>query len=399
MTTIFLKKGREKSLLRKHPWIFSGSIESVNGSVSTGETVSVLDNNKNFLAWGAYSPSSQIRVRVWDWDEENKIDEEFFRTRIAKCIASRNELRKIFRDEQNTAYRLINGESDGLPGLIVDVYSDSLVVQFLSAGVEFWRSVLIDLLEELTGYSNIIERSDVDVRKLENLPLRSGLLKGRIDNGNIMIRENGINYWVDLFTGHKTGFYLDQNENRRIIKSISANMTVLDCFCYTGGFTCSAAMGDAASITAVDASEDALNFAKRNAAENNIDGNKINFINGDVFIQLRKFRDQNKSFDLIVLDPPKFAQSSAQIAGAARGYKDINLLALKLLNPGGYLATFSCSGVVTEELFQKIVAGAALDAGVTPLTIKRLYQNYDHPINLEFPEGAYLKGLLLKLND
>ena len=397
MTEVVIRKGREKSLLRKHPWIFSGSIDSINGEVSIGDTVAVLDYKRNFLASGAFSPSSQIRVRVWDWNEEIKIDEEFFHARLERCFATRKQNRILFRDSFS-AYRLVYGESDGLPGLIVDIYADIIVVQFLSAGVEKWKATIISLIMEVTGIPNVVERSDVDVRRLENLPLRSGLLRGNIGDGNVLIQEYGKKFWVDILKGHKTGFYLDQVENRQIIQLISENKNILDCFCYTGGFTCSAAVGGAISVTAVDSSEEAILLAKRNIVANDQEESKINFINGDVFTQLRKFRDQNKFFDLIVLDPPKFAQSNSQIEGAARGYKDINLLALKLLNPGGFLATFSCSGVFSEELFQKVVAGAAVDANVNPQIIKKMYQNYDHPVSLHFPEGAYLKGMLLRLD-
>jgi len=397
MIDVVIKKGREKPLLRRHPWIFSGSIASVSGEPSPGETVRVLDFAGNFLAWGAFSPTSQIRVRVWEWEENVLIDDAFFNDRLVSIVRSRKVMRDLFNDHMNSAFRLVNGESDGIPGLIVDVYGNIIVIQILSAGVEYWKDSIVRALVNATHFPNVIERSDVDVRKLEGLPLRSGILKGKLGNSEVLIHENNLQFWVDMLKGHKTGFYLDQKENRRIIQSISENKTVLDCFSFTGGFTCAAAAGGASKVCAVEASEESIVQAERNVNQNNLDKSRISFIRGDVFSQLRKFRDQDKSFDLIILDPPKFAQSSAQLERAARGYKDINLLAIKLLKPGGYLATFSCSGSVSEDLFQKIIAGAAEDAKVTPQILKRMHQNFDHPVSLNFPEAAYLKGLLLRI--
>ena len=397
MIDVVIKKGREKSLLRRHPWIFSGSIGSLSGEPSPGETVRILDFAGNFLAWGAFSPTSQIRVRVWEWEENVLIDDAFFNDRLASIVRSRKVLRDLFKDQMNSAFRLVNGESDGIPGLIVDVYGNIIVIQILSAGVEYWKDSIVRALVNATHFPNVIERSDVDVRKLEGLPLRSGILKGELGNGEVLVHENNLQFWVDVLKGHKTGFYLDQKENRRIIQTISEKKTVLDCFSFTGGFTCAAAAGGASTVCAVEASEESIKQAERNVNQNNLEQSRISFIHGDVFSQLRKFRDQDMSFDLIILDPPKFAQSSSQLERAARGYKDINLLAIKLLKPGGYLATFSCSGSVSEDLFQKIIAGAAEDAKVTPQILKRMHQNFDHPVSLNFPEAAYLKGLLLKI--
>jgi 23S rRNA (cytosine1962-C5)-methyltransferase len=395
---IFLKQGREKSVLKRHPWIFSGSILRVNGSVEAGETVSVHAHDGNFLAWGAYSPFSQIRIRIWSWKEAETIDDQFIFSRLSDCWQRRIEMNSLFHMNGDNAFRLVNGESDGLPGLIVDCYANILVLQILSAGIEYWRNCIVDCLASISGLSHIIERSDVDIRRLENLPQVSRPLRGDAVQGDIRVQENGMSFWVDIQKGHKTGFYLDQKENRRLIKAISQGKNVLDCFCYSGGFTCSAAEGGARSIIAVDTSEEALILARKNLAENNLSNKKIELINADVFTQLRKYRDRGQSFDCIILDPPKFAQSASMVVRAARGYKDINLLAFKLLNPGGMLATFSCSGGVSEDLFQKIVAGAAFDAGVEARIIKRLFQSFDHPVSLNFPEGAYLKGFLLLVN-
>lgn len=398
MAEVFIKAGRQKSILRKHPWIFSGSVHHVEGSVEVGETVIIRDSHGQFLAYGAYSPASQIRVRIWSWDESDKIEDEFIYTRIWDCWKNREHIRNLFHHCEDSAYRLVNGESDRLPGLIVDCYSGILVVQLLSAGAEYWKDSIIDSLMKITGHTTVIERSDADVRQLENFPERKAIIRGDLSKELVLIQENAIRFWVDLLKGHKTGFYLDQKENRRIIQTISEAKSILDCFCYTGGFTCSAAKGGASSIVAIDSSLDSLTLAQKNISENGFNDPNIEFIHADVFTQLRRFRDSAKSFDLIILDPPKFAQSVSQVERAARGYKDINLLAMKLLKPGGLLTTFSCSGGVSEDLFQKIIAGAALDAGVHTRILKRLHQNYDHPVSGNFPEGAYLKGFLLAVD-
>jgi 23S rRNA (cytosine1962-C5)-methyltransferase len=290
--------------------------------------------------------------------------------------------------------RLIYAESDGLPGLVVDQYVNLLVMQCLTAGAELWRETFADLLLEETDLRCIYERSDADVRELEGLPPRVGILRGTIPDTRITIREHGLKFLVDFVQGHKTGFYIDQRANRRRVRDFAQSREVLDCFCYTGGFTLNALAGDAKSVLSVDASADALALAKENIALNNLPHEKVDFVEGDVFQVLRKLRDEARLFDLIVLDPPKFAATAAQAEKASRGYKDINLLAFKLLRPGGILVTFSCSGGVDAALFQKIVAGAALDAGAEAQIVERLWQAPDHPISLYFPEGAYLKGLV-----
>jgi 23S rRNA (cytosine1962-C5)-methyltransferase len=367
----------------------------VEGDPQAGETVQILDSKGNFLAQGAYSPHSQIRLRVWSWDPEAVIGPDFFRERLSQALAARQV---AILPGNTEAYRLIHAESDGLPGLIADRYGEVLVVQFLSSGAEYWRKTLADLLQEMTGACCVYERSDVDVRGLEGLEGRTGLLLGEEPGDRLSIRENGLRFWVDFRSGHKTGFYLDQRDNRARLRELAGGRKVLDCFTYTGGFTVSALAGGASSVTAIDSSAEALALARENVGLNGFSAEEVDWVAGDVFQTLRKYRDQGRNFDLIVLDPPKFAPTAAQAQRAARGYKDINLLAFKLLNPGGLLVTFSCSGGVSEDLFQKIVAGAALDAGVDALLLERLHQGADHPVALNFPEGAYLKGFVLRIS-
>jgi 23S rRNA (cytosine1962-C5)-methyltransferase len=392
MNSIHLKPGREKSILHDHPWIFSGAIERVEGSPQSGETILVHDASGHALGQAAYSPSSQIRARMWTRSLDLAVDADFLRTRLQTAL----DLRRVSVPPTDTdALRLVFAESDGLPGLIVDCYCDQLVMQCLSTGVEFWRETLADLLVELTGLKAIYERSDVDVRSLEGLPERVGPLRGAAPPDRIEIHENGLRFWVDVLAGHKTGFYLDQRANRDRLGKLAAGRDVLNCFSYSGAFSAYALAGGAASVLSVDSSADALALGQENVALNGFDRAKADWMEGDVFVLLRRFRDQARSFDMIVLDPPKFAQNAAQAERAARGYKDINLLALKLLRPGGLLFTFSCSGGVSPDLFQKIVAGAAVDAGADARIIGRMSQGPDHPVALNFPEGEYLKGLVV----
>jgi 23S rRNA (cytosine1962-C5)-methyltransferase len=387
---LILKTGREKSLLRRHPWIFSGAVDSVSGSPPPGGTVDVCSQRGEFLARAAYSPASQIRARVWTFDRGEPVDNELFRRRVKTALG----LRASFAQEGHiNALRLIHAESDGLPGLIVDRYVDCLVVQFLTAGAEFWRDAITDSLSDLTGLTNIHERSDADVRELEGLHPRAGILRGNPPT-RLTISENGLRFSVDIAGGHKTGFYLDQRKNRQRLRELAAGRDVLDGFCYTGGFSTNALAGGANSVLSVDASSEALRLLQENVSLNSLPAEKLTALEGDVFQVLRKFRDEGISFDMIVLDPPKFAPTSAQAEKAARGYKDINLLAFKLLRVGGILLTFSCSGGVDAALFQKIIAGAALDAGVEASIVDRLSQDFDHPVSLNFPEGTYLKGLI-----
>jgi 23S rRNA (cytosine1962-C5)-methyltransferase len=393
MSTYVLSPGREKSLLHRHPWVFSGAIASIKGEVTPGATVDIIAEDGRFLGRAAASPASQIRARIWSFDPNEKIDAGFFERRLRAAVAWRNPL----FNEDNTAARLVHAESDGLPGLIVDRYDDTLVVQILSAGVEFWRETIFDALLGVTGCTRIFERSDVEVRALEGLPPRSGPARGP-GPAVLMIAEHGIRYGVDVAAGQKTGLYLDQRNNRRRVEELAGEREVLDCFSYTGGFALSALRGGAHSVLSVDSSGDAVNAARRNAQLNRLDDGRGHWVEADVFKHMRLLRDQARQFDLIVLDPPKLAPTAQHVDRAARAYKDINLLGFKLLRPGGLLATFSCSGAVGIELFQKIVAGAAVDARVDAQIVERLGPSADHPVLLSFPEGDYLKGLLVRVS-
>jgi 23S rRNA (cytosine1962-C5)-methyltransferase len=394
-----LKPGREKSLLRRHPWIFSGAIAGVEGDPEVGDTVKVCAADGKFLGWAGYSPKSQIRARVWSFDEKETIDRSFFRNRLVDSINIRSQIGFHLADPVNKhlAVRLVHGESDGLPGFILDQYGDTLVMQALSAGADRWCETFADLALELTGAVRVFERSDADVRILENLPLRIATLRGDEPPEKILINENGLQFFVDVRHGHKTGFYLDQRANRLRMRELARERDVLDCFCYTGGVTANVLTGGARSVLAVDASSEALAQNRENLILNNLPFDRVEYHEGDVFQVLRRFRDSRQQFDMIVLDPPKFAPTAAQAERAARGYKDINLLAFKLLRPNGILVTFSCSGGVSAELFQSIVAGAALDAGVNAQILEYLRQDADHPVALCFPEGAYLKGFVIHI--
>jgi len=389
-----LKAGRERSLKRRHPWVFSGAVEETVGNPRSGDTVRVCGADGILLAWAAYSPASQIRARVWSFDEADVPGPKLFEGRVDAALARR---RAQVSGEATNAMRLVHGESDGLPGLIADRYGDALVVQFLSAGCEKWRDALIEILRERTGCARICERSDTDARELEGQPARSGWILGSAAAPLRMV-EHGIEYEVDPAGGQKTGFFLDQRDNRLRVKQLAAGREVLDCFCYTGGFTLSALSGGARSVLAIDSSAQALAGAGRNLALNGFAPGRVEWLDADVFQALRGLHRDGRRFDSIVLDPPKFAATAKDAARAARGYKDINLNALKLLRAGGLLATFSCSGGVSLELFQKIVAGAAADAGAPLLLRERLRAAADHPVRIEFPEGEYLKGLLLERN-
>jgi len=394
---IYLKPGREKSLLRRHPWIFSGAVSKVVGDPGVGETVDVYSAKNAWIARAAYSPISSIRARVWTFSQDTQVNEKFISDNLRIAINERSQLH-LLNDENNIA-RLVHAESDGLPGLIVDQYGRYLVVQILSAGAEFWRDIILDALKEITGIENILERSDVEVRKLEGLEQRVGVLAGSIPDETVTIQENGHNFLVDLFHGQKTGFFIDQRHNRKLIQQYVREKEILNCFSYTGAFSVYALAGGARHVTSIESSEEANQLAAENISANNLSSDDLTLLNADVFKELRTMRDKALSFDMIILDPPKFAPTAAQVRSASRGYKDINLLAFKLLRPGGILATFSCSGGLSADLFQKIVAGAALDADVDAKIIAHLSQGPDHPIALNFPEGAYLKGLVCRVSD
>ena len=391
MDKLILKVGREKSLKRRHPWVFSGAVAKVQGKPATGDTVELHSAAGAFLAVAAYSPQSQIVARVWDWGER-EIDRAFFKARIAGALAQR---RACLDGAATDPCRLVHGESDGLPGVVADRYGDTIVLQLTSAGAERWRDAIADALIEATQVSRVWERSDAEVRALEGLAPATGPVRGPREPTRVRVSEQGIRFEVDLERGHKTGFYLDQRGNRLRLRELARGRDVLDGFCYSGGFALNALVGGAKSVTAVDSSADALALARGNAELNQLA--QAEWLEGDVFQMLRRFRDQARSFDIIVLDPPKFAPTAAHVEKAARAYKDINLLAFKLLRPGGLLVTFSCSGGVSADLFQKIIAGAALDAGADAQIIERLGPGADHPVALNFPEGDYLKGLICRI--
>ncbi|OGB06800.1 MAG: 23S rRNA methyltransferase [Burkholderiales bacterium RIFCSPHIGHO2_12_FULL_69_20] len=390
MKSIRLRDGKERSLQRRHPWVFEGSI--ARGSADAGELVRVEAHDGRFLAWGAYSPSSMIRVRAWSFVETERIDAAFFQVRLQRAVRLRSRL-AIASDGQ----RLVHGEADGLPGLIVDRYGDVLSAQFLSAGAERWRETIADALLQITGLQRLYERSDASVRALEGLAERTGWLRGEGPT-DVTIQEHGWALGLDVALGHKTGYYLDQRDNRKRFADLVRQFgcqSVLNCYSYTGGFSVAALAGGATEVVSVDSSAPALAQARDNLRRNGFDDSRCGFVDADVNATLRELIAAGRSFDAIVLDPPKFAPTAAHAERAARAYKDINRLALRLLAPGGLLLTFSCSGGVNADLFHKIVAGAGIDAGVNAAILQRLEGARDHPTTIEFPEGEYLKGLAL----
>lgn len=390
MKTIRLRAGKERSLLRRHPWIFESAI--ARGGADLGETVRVESDQGQFLGWAAFSPNSKIRARVWSFDEAQRIDESFF---IAACAYAAS-IRSRFGISSN-AIRLVHGESDGLPGLIVDRYGDTLVAQFTSAGVERWKDVIADALLATTGLSRLYERSDASSRTLEGLPQATGWLRGQGDV-ELILQEHEWQLQVNIAEGHKTGFYLDQRDSRKRFSDYARRLKferVLNCYCYTGGFTVAALKGGAAHVTSIDSSGPALEKAAANVALNGFAADRAAFMDADVNASLRQFADDGRTFDAIVLDPPKFAPTVAHAERAARAYKDINRLAFKLLEPGGVLFTYSCSGGISADLFHKIVASAGCDAGVDGFIHERMGGAPDHPMTINFPEGEYLKGLVV----
>jgi 23S rRNA (cytosine1962-C5)-methyltransferase len=387
---VFLKPGRDKSLRHRHPWVFSGAIDRVEGEPAAGETVAITGADGAFLAQAAYSAASQIRARVWSFDPADNVDEAFLRRRLAAAIARRASIRP-----GSDGVRLVHGESDGLPGLVADRYGDTVVVQLLSAGAERWRDAWGRALADAAQVGCVYERSDVEVRALEGMQPRTGPLYGD-PPAAVRIVEDGIRYEIDVAAGQKTGFYLDQRDNRALAAALARDAEVLNAFCYTGGFSLAALKGGAKRVDSVDTSAEALAAAKRNVALNGLDASRAEWVEADAFAWLRRCRDQGRKFNLIVLDPPKFAPTEKHVPNAARAYKDINLWAMKLLAPGGHLLTFSCSGAVGPDLFQKIVAGAAADAKVDLQVRRRLDASPDHAVSIHFPEGEYLKGLWLQ---
>lgn len=390
VASLILKPGREKSLQRRHPWVFSGAVERLDGRAAAGDTVAVRTHAGRFLAWAAHSPQSQIRARVWTFDEAERVDAALLRARVSTAVARRAALARV-----TDAVRLVHGEADGLPGVVCDRYAGVAVLQLSSAGAERWRDAIAEAVTAASGCDTVYERSDLEVRALEGLPARTGVLRGTPAD-LVTISEHGIRYLVDIVHGQKTGFFLDQRANRNGLRALAAGREVLNAFCYTGGFSLAAAAGGARAVLSIDSSAAAVALARENLALNGLDVVPAEWLEADVFSALRELRNAGRGFDLVVLDPPKFAPTAAHADRAARAYKDINLLALKLLRPGGLLATFSCSGGVSAELFQKIVAGAAVDAGVDAQIRARFHADADHPVVLSFPEGEYLKGLLLE---
>jgi len=397
MKTLRLRPGKERSLLRRHPWVFESAI--AKGGGDTGETVRIEAEDGRFLAWAAFSPHSKIRARAWSFDEAQRIDAGFMAARVQAAVAAR----QLF-DIHSDSLRLVHGEADGLPGLIVDRYGDTLVAQFLSAGAERWKSVLADALLAASGLAKLYERSDASGREREGLAPAAGWLRGSGPT-ELAIREHDWQLTLDIATGHKTGFYLDQRDSRRRFAELARHRRfrrVLNCFCYTGGFTVAALAGlkaagalEGAELLSIDSSLPALERAQSHVAYNGFEQARTEFLDADVNASLRRFLDEGRSFDAIVLDPPKFAPTVAHAERAARAYKDLNRLALKLLEPGGVLLTFSCSGGIGADLFHKIVASAGIDAGVDGYISERLGAAPDHPMTIEFPEGEYLKGLVV----
>jgi 23S rRNA (cytosine1962-C5)-methyltransferase len=400
MATITLRAGRERPVIQRHPWVFSGAIDSVRGDPVDGEAVDVLAPAGDWLARGLWSSRSQIRARLCTWDPNQHLDEEWLRERIARAVSGRAGL----ADGEAGACRLVFSEADGLPGLIVDRYGAYLVVQILTQGMEARRAELVRALADMLAPRGIFERSDTDMREKEGLPPGDGLLWGEEPPDQITLcpavaagpHEEPPLLLVDLRAGQKTGTYLDQAVNRARVAAYCRGASVLDCFSYSGGFSAYAARAGAASLTLIDTSPAALDLARQSLALNQI-ATPAEYVEGNVFKVLRAFRAEGRRFDVIVLDPPKFANSQGQVDHAARGYKDINWVAMQLLNPGGTLATFSCSGLISPDLFQKIVFGASVDAGRDVQIIERLGQSPDHPILLTFPESEYLKGFVCRV--
>lgn len=393
MPEVILKKGREKSLVRRHPWIFSGAVKTVKGNPRLGQTVDVLAADGRWLCAAAWSPESQIAARAWTFERGEVVDGEFFQRKLEACVRARAAM----GDVPEKACRLVAAESDGLPGVVVDRYGDWLSGQFMATGAELWKQEIARRLLDITGCKGFWERSDGDIRTREGLVPHAGHLLGDEPPDLVEIDENPARFLVDIRTGHKTGYYLDQRDNRRTVGRLAKGLDVLNCFSYTGGFGVAAVLGGAARCTHLDVSAPALAVARENARINGFGDAVIEYREADVFQELRTLQGEGRTFEAIVLDPPKFAESRAMLHKACRGYKDINLQAFKLLAPGGLLFTFSCSGHMSDDLFQKVVAGAALDSGRDARIIRRFSQAPDHPVALSFPEGHYLKGLLVQV--
>ncbi|MGD2205840.1 MAG: class I SAM-dependent methyltransferase [Anaerolineae bacterium] len=392
LCTVILKRGREKPILNRHPWIFSGAVHHIAGEPENGDLVRVTDSHGRYLATGYLNRRSQIVVRLLTWNADEAVDSTFWRRRLERAIAGRVRLAE---DPTTDAYRLVHAEADGLPGLIVDRYGEWLVVQCLTQGMAHRRDEIVSLLAELTSPAGIYARDDAAVRRKEGLSLETSPLWGAEPPDRLEIVEHKHCFLVDVKRGHKTGFYLDQRENRLQAAAFCAGRDALNAFAYTGGFGVYAGRAGAQSVVNVDTSAEALALAKENLALNGCAPQEM--VEGDVFQVLRRYRDEARTFDVVILDPPKFAATQAQVMNASRGHKDINLLAMQLLRPGGFLVTFSCSSRVSADLFQKIVFGASVDADRDVQILQRLSQGPDHPVLLTFPESAYLKGFVCRV--
>jgi 23S rRNA (cytosine1962-C5)-methyltransferase len=395
MLKIILKKGREKSVRNHHPWLFSGAIAKIERKPEPGEIVQVCDSHSEPLAAGYYNSHSQIRVRILDWDNEAIISKDWWRKWIDEAIGHR---RQLAEDDSTDAYRLIYSESDVLPGLIVDKYADYLAIQVTTAGIERVKHDIIEILADIMKPAGIYERSGADIRALEGLKESSGVVYGQTPPSRLAIKENGHLFEVDITAGQKTGFYLDQRDNRAKVAACAKGFDILDCFSHTGAFSVYALASGAKAVTLVDSSTDCLELAKRNIALNELESSRAEYIAGDAFEILRQFRDDGRRFDLVILDPPKFAKNKSHLKKALAGYKDINMLGMELLNPGGLLATFSCSGLVDYETLKTVLFWAAVDTGKRVRIIEDLYQASCHPRLITFPEGTYLKGALCRVD-
>lgn len=400
MVDLILKKGKERSLLRRHPWIYDTAVQKLMGKAKSGDLVRVLSNDGRFLAWAAYSPDSTLRARCWSFNEGDVINAQWIKSRILRALAARESLY-----QRTSAVRVVFGEADQLPGLVVDRYGDWFVTQFQAAGVEAYRETIADVLMEQPGIKGVFDRSDAATRHREGLLERVEVLRGEEPPEEIEVIEDGVRYGVDVRNGHKTGFYVDQRENRLLAQNLAKEfrekhgrgMRALNCFCYTGGFSLALLAGGAESVISVDSSAEALAMAQRNAERNGFSSDRAKWVQADVFEYLRQAREEGIEFDLVILDPPKFASSHRHIEKAARAYKDINLKGLRLIAEGGDLLTFSCSGAMDVDLFQKVVAGAVVDSKREAWMVARLGAGVDHPLMMTCPEGEYLKGLRLTL--
>jgi len=394
MIDVILKKGKEKAALQRHPWIFSGAIDKVKGAPENGEIVKVFAADKSFLAYGYYNSQSRVAVRLLEWEEETTVDKDWYQQKLRNAIASRAH---VLNNEDTNTCRLVFSEADYLPGLIVDKYADFLSLQILSAGIENVKADIIDILRAELNPSGIFDKSDANARTHENLEVSQGLLWGETPPEFIEVKENGMRYHINIADGQKSGFYCDQRDNREILAAYTKDKEVLDCFCYSGGFTLNSLKHGAKHVTSVDSSALAIETLKNNLGLNGFTEDQQTSIQSDVNKQLRAFKEEGRTFDVIILDPPKYAPSRSALDRAARAYKDLNRLGMLLLNPGGILATYSCSGAVDLETFKQITAWAALDAGKEVQIIKQFHQPEDHPVRISFPEGEYLKGLLVRV--